>query len=325
MAPRAPARIGCARGRRLEAAWGPIENDFRARGVNMATPRTHELPISLTEGIRERQSIRRISGLFGHELRTPVAAALMQMAIARRRAEAGAAGDLVSSALDTAAAELRRLDDLIARLVELLREGRPAILTRLVDLGRVVRGAVERTLAAEPDLRALVRLDVGGRLTGWWDPTAVEQITQNLLVNAGKFGEGRPIRVSASRTHGGARIVIQDRGCGIPLADQGRVFERGFCALPSQNGGLGLGLWLVRELAEAHRGGVAVRSAPGLGATFSVVLREGEPLGVMDLLPRQPPQAGAPTRSRTASTMAAAGARPSTGRSSVGSSSTGGS
>jgi signal transduction histidine kinase len=227
-----------------------------------------------TERLSRRLRSARLRGsIVGHELRAPVAAALMHLAIARRQIEGGADG-AISSALDTVRDELQRMDRLIGRLTELWRDGRPTIVARWIDLGAVAREAVGRALAADPDMRPHLTADVGDGLAGWWDATAVAEIMENLLINAGKFGAGRPIRMLVERLPAGARIVVQDEGIGIPAAEHQRIFARGFRGAASGRAGLGLGLWLVSELSRAHGGDVTVQSAPGQGTTFTVVLRE---------------------------------------------------
>jgi signal transduction histidine kinase len=101
----------------------------------------------------------------------------------------------------------------------------------------------------------------------------------NLLQNAVKFGgEGRWVGV---RAEGGAtgrrevRITVEDRGLGIPLAEQRRLFEpffRGEEALSRQIRGSGLGLSLVKRIVDAHGGAVLVTTSPGRGSAFTLVL-----------------------------------------------------
>jgi signal transduction histidine kinase len=83
------------------------------------------------------------------------------------------------------------------------------------------------------------------------------------------------IVVRASGDH--AWISVQDDGVGVRSADRERIFERHACVPPDHGGGLGLGLWLVRELANAHGGRAGVHSRPGQGATFVVHLRSQPP------------------------------------------------
>jgi signal transduction histidine kinase len=208
----------------------------------------------------------------GHELRAPLATALMYMGIVERRIEAGAGGSALRSALAVAREELLRIERLIVRVTELQRLGRPVLRPRQVDVGRVVGASVRRALFG--DAAAQVKLVAAPRpMVGWWDDAAVEQIVQNLLSNALKFGAGRPIQVAVEPTSDGARVVVRDQGIGIRPADLERIFRRDVRAPVERNGGLGLGLWLVRALAEAHRGRVTVQSRPGEGSTFTVLLR----------------------------------------------------
>ena len=105
----------------------------------------------------------------------------------------------------------------------------------------------------------------------------VEQIVGNLLSNAVKFGQGRPIRIEVKPAEYGVHIAVRDHGIGVSAADQDWIFERNAHAAPEQGGGLGLGLWLVRELAAAHGGWVTLESRKGRGSTFTVFLRTQRP------------------------------------------------
>jgi signal transduction histidine kinase len=116
----------------------------------------------------------------------------------------------------------------------------------------------------------------GAAPPAWGDARRVEQALVNLLMNASKYGgAGAPIRVELGRAPGRATVAVADRGPGIPLAEQGRVFERyarGRAAVQSGASGLGLGLHIVRTLVERQGGAVALQSEPGRGATFTLAL-----------------------------------------------------
>jgi signal transduction histidine kinase len=140
-----------------------------------------------------------------------------------------------------------------------------------------VRETVHRNLLG--DVSAQVTLEAGpGALVPPPREGAVEQIVQNLLSNALKFGAGRPILVTVGPAPGGARISVRDQGVGISAADRERIFKRAVRSPADKSGGLGLGLWLVRQLAEAHGGKVTVRSRVRKGSTFTVTLRPLVPL-----------------------------------------------
>jgi signal transduction histidine kinase len=108
-------------------------------------------------------------------------------------------------------------------------------------------------------------------LTGSWDPNRIDQVLTNLITNAIKFGRGQPITVSVGELGDRARIAVADRGVGISAEDHERIFERFERTEPARNyRGVGVGLWLVRELVRAMGGSVFVESTLGEGATFFV-------------------------------------------------------
>lgn len=196
-------------------------------------------------------------GTLAHELRSPVAALA---AIARAFPEApavqrarllelaGAAGRGIARLLDDAA---------IASLS----------VTRL-DAGDVAAAAVETAALAGVHVRLERRPD----LFVLGDPERLRQALDNLIGNAaGHSPPGAGVDVSAYATDGAVVIAVADRGDGIDAVDIARIFEQGTRATEARPGS-GLGLWIVRAIAEAHGGSVEVDSNPGAGATFRLVL-----------------------------------------------------
>jgi signal transduction histidine kinase len=118
-----------------------------------------------------------------------------------------------------------------------------------------------------------VHLETSGAPRGRWDRLRIEQVASNLLGNAIKYGKGRPIDVFVSSSEIGARLVVRDHGGGIAAEDQARIFNR-FERVRStkSSGGLGLGLYIARQIVDAHGGTIQVKSEPGEGATFTVDL-----------------------------------------------------
>ena len=161
--------------------------------------------------------------------------------------------------------------------VSRMRLGKLELRYEELDLAEVAREAVAHLQEELARSGSLLRVSLSAA-PGRWDRTRLEQVITNLLVNAAKFGEGKPITLEVS-THGDrARVRVSDRGIGISEEHQSRVFDRFERAVPTHHfGGLGLGLYIVRQIAEAHGGEVRVESAPGSGATFTVEL------------PREPP------------------------------------
>ena len=113
----------------------------------------------------------------------------------------------------------------------------------------------------------------GEPVRGAWDRLRLSQVVTNLLSNAVKYGAGNPVEVSYGPSAAGAFVLVRDRGIGIEPADQRQIFERFERAVSSRNyGGLGLGLYIVRRIVEAHGGTIRVESAPGEGSAFLVEL-----------------------------------------------------
>ena len=108
------------------------------------------------------------------------------------------------------------------------------------------------------------------------DPDAMEQAILNLLTNAMKYsGDAREIDLRLAARNGDAVIEVTDRGLGIALDEQKRVFEKFYRVRSHEShliAGTGLGLTLVAHIAKAHGGRVDVESAPGAGSTFSILI-----------------------------------------------------
>ncbi len=170
----------------------------------------------------------------------------------------------------------------MARLVETLLDvsrlmaGKLELQWECVDLMELVKDAItsnEDTLAREGcELELRAEAPVVARV----DRGRLEQVLENLLGNAIKYGPGKPIQVSVEVEGEVARLRVRDHGIGISPEDTGRIFERFERAVPLRHyGGLGLGLYITREIVEAHQGRIRVESTPGEGSTFTVEL----PLG----------------------------------------------
>jgi two-component system OmpR family sensor kinase len=145
------------------------------------------------------------------------------------------------------------------------------------DVGALVRQVAENygPVAEYAGSLLAVRVPDGG-IRRLCDGLALEQILDNLVSNAIKYGAGQPILMSASEEAAGGALVIlvKDRGPGISHDNQARIFERFERAVrPGEHGGgFGVGLWIVRHLAEAMGGAVTVASRPDEGSIFTVTL-----------------------------------------------------
>ncbi len=232
------------------------------------------------EAVRVREDFLSVAS---HELKTPLTA--FKLAIqcllrlggrdelaSRPRAE-------VQRLLDVADHQGTRLARLVDSLLDVTRISSGQLLLEpapndLAVLVREVAASFEDELAGAG---SSLDLDVPGPVVGLWDRSRMEQVVTNLLSNAIRYGSGRPVAVALSCDAGKARLEVRDQGIGISPADQEHIFERFRRAVPAgQFGGLGLGLYIVREIVRAAGGTVCVESAPGAGSTFVVELPRRE-------------------------------------------------
>ena len=239
-----------------------------------------DLELDLLRAVSLRDEFLSIAS---HELRTPLTALRLQLdsvarSLERRPAEHLASGKLAASTGD-ARTQAERLTSLVERLLDISRlaEGRLTLDHEELDLVSVVREVVDVMRAPARVAGCELRFAAPPALRGHWDRLRLEQLVTNLVGNATKFGAHQPVDVAIAEDANGhasaARLTVTDRGIGIDPQDQRRIFERFERAVPARNfGGLGLGLWVAKQIVDAHEGTISVASAPGEGATFTVVL-----------------------------------------------------
>jgi PAS domain S-box-containing protein len=207
-----------------------------------------------------------------HELRTPLTTIQAYVELIRD----AATGREDAHAMRSLAAIERQCVRLLRLIEELLENaglefGRLTLYRRLLDLGELTASVVADLAAANPAHR--MRLDVQG--TTWVDADGyrIEQVLLNLLSNAVKFSpEGSEITVQVVPEGDTVRVSIRDQGIGIRAEQQARLFERFYRAhagTPYDRPGLGLGLYISRELVLRHGGQMWCESVEGEGATFA--------------------------------------------------------
>lgn len=227
------------------------------------------LVAELRQAIEARDTFMAVAA---HELRTPLSALALQVGLCERQlAGGGDRREALGSGIGRIGRATRRLSELVERLLDLSTlQQRPLALEREpVDLVAIAREAAEVAGGGQAE----IRIDGPERLVGRFDRVRVAQALENLLANAVKFGAGAPVDVAISEAPLVARVAVRDRGIGISPEARERIFDRFERAVPTRNfGGFGLGLWLVRQIVEAHGGTVDVASAPRAGATFTVEL-----------------------------------------------------
>lgn len=213
-----------------------------------------------------------------HELKTPLTSLLGQAQLLERRlAAADQLAEPNARSLQVVVSQARRLSHLIADLLDgaHLELGQLTIKRRPVELGRLVRQIVEESQPTAPTHPITLALADGSTMV-FADPVRLEQVLQNLLSNAVKYSpRGSEVRVELQREDGRALLAVGDQGVGIPEDALSRVFERFFRVASPETAtvsGVGVGLYVVREIVRLHDGEVRVESVVGVGSTFTVEL-----------------------------------------------------
>ena len=260
---------------------------WQGRPSHLATLR------DVTERKRAEEELRRADrrkdeflAMLAHELRNPLAAISNAVELARR----STSEDHRSWSWEVVDHQCKHLGRLVDDLLDVSRITRGKIQLRreLVEVAPIVERAAEaaRSLAAERSHQLVISAPRGLWLES--DPTRLEQVLVNLLTNAAKYTEpGGRIELVARGEGGAGEVVIVrvggQRRIGIAPEAISQLFElfvQGDRSLARSEGGLGIGLTLVRSLVEMHGGSVAASSAgPGLGSEFVVRLPAAQPRG----------------------------------------------
>jgi signal transduction histidine kinase len=238
------------------------------------------------EEVRQRRSDARAReefvGIVSHELKTPVAVVQAYIEVLERRAEReNRARD--TEVLRSMSGQMQRMLAMIEELLDIQRI--EAGLLRLersrFDLAEAVKQTAESL--AITATRHQITVGPGKSIVVEADRRRIDEIIVNLVENAVRYSpDGGPIEVAVRGGAGTARVTVRDRGVGIAPEDQARVFERFFRAsgvgdrLREGHHGLGLGLYISREIVRQHGGTMGVESAPGQGSTFWFEIPAGE-------------------------------------------------
>jgi PAS domain S-box-containing protein len=230
-------------------------------------------------------------GIASHELRTPLTTIKANLQIAEQRvARMLTAGDTppavvtdrlaaVRSLIARASAATERQARLVRDLLDVSRiqAGRLTLHPTPTDLAALLRDAVNELRLSAPDRVITLTLPPGPVLVTA-DAERIGQVIANYLSNAIKYSRReQPVAVSLTCEAATARLAVRDHGPGIPLDEQPAIWDR-FYRVPGaehQYGsgiGLGLGLYIAREIVERHGGALALASTPGEGSTFTFTL-----------------------------------------------------
>jgi signal transduction histidine kinase len=222
------------------------------------------------ELLEEMQTRDEFISLVAHELRTPLASL-------RLRTQTLCKKNPDTPAIAAVERATSRLQDLVEHLLtaEQLRELGIRLEPERLDLCELVDEAIGRARAERHGGPFIARVGAS-ELRGHWDRLRLQVVLELLIGNALRFGAGKPVGIECRDLGERVSVAVSDGGIGIDPVDHERIFRRFGRAVPSSHfGGLGLGLWMARRLVESMGGSIAVTSARGCGATFTVELPRG--------------------------------------------------
>jgi signal transduction histidine kinase len=154
-----------------------------------------------------------------------------------------------------------------------MASGKFALERAACDLSKAIRVVADSCAQQAAKAGSDLQLDLEDGVRGHWDRFRLEQVLTNLIGNAIKYGAGGPIDIRLRTTEACAIIVVQDRGIGIPPDALDRIFGRFERSSGTENfSGLGLGLFITREIVEQHGGSIYAENREDGGARFVVEL-----------------------------------------------------
>jgi signal transduction histidine kinase len=227
------------------------------------------------EAVRLREEFLLIAS---HELKTPLST--LQLDLYGIQQDLSGDPSKLSRKLNRANRSVARLSALVESLLSVSRlaQGKLTLDPASMDLAETVIQVVDgmREQAGKAGCQLVVQAPAP--VLGNWDRLRIEQVVVNLLVNAIKYGAGGAIEIDVRYAAPTAVIEVSDHGPGVAETDRVRIFERFERASSIRHyGGLGLGLYVSREIVEAHGGSITAGNRPGGGAVFAVRLPTDRP------------------------------------------------
>lgn len=216
-----------------------------------------------------------------HELKTPLSSLKLQAQMFKRSITKGDpkafSREKVEQIANLTEEQVRRLDKLVDDMLDVssIRSGKMSMDWEELDLCQLIREILERMkMQFLTERYEIPILETSSeKIIGTWDKLRLEKIIINLLTNAIRYGNGKPIKVKLRPSATTVQISVQDQGIGIAEEDHDKIFDR-FERIGerSEVSGLGLGLFIVKFLIEAHGGKISVKSKIDKGSTFIVDL-----------------------------------------------------
>lgn len=229
----------------------------------------------LTKALKMRDEFLTIAS---HELKTPLTSLLLQTQMLERNIKKGQWPDheQINRYIDLSIRQCQQLSRLIEDMLDIskIRTDKLSIKREKVNLCKIVTHAIAKIAPQFESLKIPVpTLAEEISVIGNWDAIRIEQVINNLLSNTLKYGRGKPIQVKVYAEGNNAIVQVKDEGVGIPADRREAIFERFERAINlSEVSGLGLGLFIAKQIVLAHGGRIWVESDMEKGSTFYIEL-----------------------------------------------------
>jgi PAS domain S-box-containing protein len=262
----------------------PEPGRFKKEHERLVEGLAAQAAVALDNSVLYQQAQRAVSlrdeflQVAAHELRTPITSLKLKIQSLLRAASAvgpSLSAEKLHGKLEEVERIMGKLNVLIEELLDISRitAGNLRLTFEEVDLVSVVREVALRFEAQAAQLQVPIHIQAPAPLVGRWDRLRLEQVLTNLLSNALKYGAGNPVYIDVSSDGTHARLTVRDEGIGIAPESLSRIFGRFERAVSERHyGGMGLGLYITRQIVEALGGTVHVESTPGQGSTFRIEL-----------------------------------------------------
>jgi phosphoserine phosphatase RsbU/P len=225
----------------------------------------------------------RLIGIVSHDLRNPISAILVGTGSLLRRENLDERTTRMVTRIHSAAERASRMVGDLLDYTQARFGGGIRVSRVPGELEPVVRQVIEELEVAHPDRSIELALDGDGR--GEWDTDRMAQVVGNLISNALNYSPAdSPVRVEMRGEDGWVTLSVHNYGAAIPAALQSRIFEpmeRAAAEVTKTSRSVGLGLFIVRHLVEAHRGSITLTSSPEEGTTFTVRLPRSAKAGAV--------------------------------------------
>ncbi len=254
-----------------QISLNPVMDDHDVIGVVITDLSERRGKEQAQEAVRMRDEFLAIAS---HELRTPLSTLVLHLGLGERLVAKPDIGRLEKT-LRKAKDQADRMTELINRLLDVTRiaSGKLELELDSHDLGEIVAETIEQLSEEARKAGCDLRQNIAEDIVALCDRSRLQQAVVNVISNALKYAPGRPVSISLERNGADAVLVVDDRGIGIELDDLTRIFnrfERASSAPPSA--GLGLGLYITREIVTQHGGSIRAERRRGGGSRFSIIL-----------------------------------------------------